>query len=194
MSLFTKVGRGVDVGPLNAQIAAQPELWDQVPDRRLGEGSPHSEMRDIWIRQNDIEAVRRGGDMRRFNEPHVPIWYPAWHALPALRPIVFHMAAAFQAEMIGGILITRIPPGCGIKPHQDHGWHVDYYDKFYLSLEAGPGAEFVADAEDGTGPEVSCPAVGEVYHFDNRVTHWVTNSGPHTRTTLIVCLRTDLMK
>ena len=90
--------------------------------------------------------------------------------------------------MLGGVLITRIPPDARIKPHTDASWHVDYYDKFYLSLQAAPGATFHTDTE------AIEPKVGDLWRFDNRVRHWVTNDSRQSRVTLIMCIRTDLFE
>ena len=85
--------------------------------------------------------------------------------------------------MLGGVLITRIPPGMGIDPHTDHGWHVEYYDKFYLSLKSAPGATF------HRADEVINPKPGDLYHFDNRLEHSVRNDSNQDRITLITCIR-----
>ena len=39
------------------------------------------------------------------------MFYPAWHALPHLRPIVFGLMARLEAVQLGGVLITRVPAG-----------------------------------------------------------------------------------
>lgn len=184
-SLFTKLAAGIDVSALNAQIEAHPELWNSVNYRKVTPGSPHGEMSDIWVRYNDIRPYQALGDYSRMKDAHIPVWYPAWYALPALRPLVFDLMAAVQGEMIGAIFITKIPSGTGIAPHQDGGWHPEYFDKFYISLKAAPGAVFHTETESYT------PAVGDVFHFDNRVTHWVTNDSGQDRMTLIVCIRNE---
>ena len=168
----------VDVEPLAAQIEAHPELWNTQGYRKTME--PHAQMSDIWVRYNQIERLGPA-----FNDEHVPMWYPAWKELPALRDIIFRLMADVDGEMLGGVLITRIPAGCEIRPHIDRGWHVDYYDKFYVQLKSEPGADFCC------GDEVLNPKPGEVWRFDNRDLHWVINNSPGDRMTLIVCIRTD---
>lgn len=180
---FQLLAKGVDVSKLKAELDAHPDLWDAVRYRKDGYRTPHSRMSDIWVRYNDIRPYEERGDFTGFNDRHVPIWYPAYYLLPELRRIIHVLAAQFQAEMIGGVLITRIPPGEKIDPHTDEGWHVDYYDKLYLSIEAG-GAEF------STATEKTVPEVGDLWLFDNKVEHWVINDSPVDRVTLIVCLRT----
>jgi hypothetical protein len=189
MRHFTKIYDGVDVAPLLAELDAQPKLWNAHTFRKTGEGNPHSCMSDIWIRYNALDRLNKG-DRQVFNNEHVPVWYPAWSALPALRPIVFDLMAVVEGEMIGGVLITRIPPGQIIDPHRDVGWHVEYYEKFYLSLRSSPGADFVCD--DAGCVERLNPKPGDIHLFDNRKFHWVENNSNQERITLITCIRTGM--
>lgn len=189
MKHFLRVADGVPVIPLLAEIDANPHLWDAYRERKESDGSPHSRMSDIWVRYNDRAKLK---DRESFNAEHVPVWYPAWKALPELKPIIFNLMAAVEGEMLGGVLITCIPPGGGIAPHVDCGWHVEYYDKFYVSLQSAPGAEFFCDHDGVT--EALCPKVGEIWRFDNRKNHWVENTSDTDRITLIVCIRTDKYK
>ena len=98
--------------------------------------------------------------------------------------------AKVQGEMLCAVLITRIPPGSGIDPHIDKSWHVEYTEKFYLTLKGAPGAAFYCD--DGTWEESIEPRPGDLYLFDNRKRHWVENQSDQDRVTLIMCIRTDM--
>lgn len=187
MRNFELVIEGVDVVPLQGQIAAHPDLWDQHTIRKRAPGTPHSGMSDIWVRYNDVRPFEASGDYRRFNDPHLPVWYPAWGALSALRPIVFDVMAAVRGEMLGGVLITRIPPGGEIDWHADAGWHVEYFEKFYLSIQSRPGAAFLC--KDREGIEALEPAEGDVWRFDNRKPHAVQNNSADDRITAIICIR-----
>lgn len=186
--MFTKLAEGWDVSAINAEIAAHPELWDSVNYRKVGANTPHSRMSDIWVRYNDIRPFQERDDYRGLNDPHIPIWYPAWEMLPSLQPVVFRLMKMVRGEMIGAVLITRIPDGEGIDRHTDASWHVDYFSKFYVSLRAAQGARFHVDGE------FIEPEVGDVYRFDNKMPHWVTNESGQDRVTLIVCIRTAMFK
>lgn len=87
--------------------------------------------------------------------------------------------------MLGGILITRVPPGGEIKPHVDAGWHAGYFSKFYVAVQNEPGAVFGWD--DG---EIHAKT-GEAYWFRNDVPHWVRNDSGADRIAMIVCIRTE---
>lgn len=186
MSHFRLIARRYDVEPLKAQLANHPELWNANAYRQTGEGSPHGAMRDIWIRYRAIEELT---SPEAYKEPHLPVWYPAYYALPALAPLLKDIMRRVEGEMLCGVLITKIPPGAGIGIHTDEGWHVDYTDKLYLSLQSEPGAKFGCMAEPA---EILEPKQGELWLFDNRKPHWVKNDSYCDRITLIVCVRTAM--
>ncbi len=189
MRHFELIQSGVQIDGVLRELDARPDLWDQHSRRKTAPGTPHAQMSDIWVRYNDDAPHRASGDWSRFNDAHVPIWYPAWDALPSLKPIAFDLMARVQGEMMGGILITRIPHGLGIDRHTDDGWHVQQYDKFYLSLRSAPGARFWAE-HDGVREALE-PRPGEIWLFDNRKSHWVTNDSGQDRITCIFCIRTE---
>jgi hypothetical protein len=184
---FQKIAEGIDVSGINAELAANPHLWDQHRIRKTADGTPHSRMSDIWVRYNDVAPYEASGDYRGFNDAHIPVWYEAYDALPSLRPVMFGLMARMHGEMLGGVLITRIPPGEGIARHTDSSWHVDYFEKFYLSLESAPGADFCCE-HDGVTERLN-PAPGDIYLFDNHKPHWVENQSERDRVTAIICIR-----
>ena len=185
MRHFEKIAEGIDVGPLNAELAAHPELWNAHPDRKAAPGSPHAGMSDIWLRfapPGFLSPATRW-------QPFIPVWYPAAKHLPAAKRIAFDLMAKVEGEMLCGVLITRIPPGGGIASHVDSGWHVASTEKLYVSLKSEPGARFIC--EEG-GDETLEPKEGTVWKFDNRKPHRVENASATDRVTLIVCIRTQL--
>lgn len=189
MQHFQKIAEGIDVAPVMAQLAEHPELWNAHTIRKTAPGTPHSQMSDIFVRYNDVTSFEAKGDYAGFNDIHVPVWYPSWRALPALRPIVFGLMSFVEGEMLGGVLITRIPPGCGIDRHRDDSWHVRTFEKFYVSVQSAPGAIFGCE-HDGVIEELE-PKTGECWLFDNKKTHWVENRSNVERITLIVCIRRE---
>lgn len=181
-----RINSGVDVAPLLSQIDEHPQLWDSLPYRRCAPGSPHAEMQDIWCRYNDATPFIEKGSFDGFNEPHIPVWYPASHVLPALRPIVFDLMSEVDGEMLGGVLLTRMDRGAVIKPHVDVGWHAKYFNcKVYVILRANESCinRYIEDEV------VMRP--GECWRFDNSVLHSVENHGPTERIALVVCIRTE---
>lgn len=185
---FPLVISGVDTSRLRQQLLDNPQLWNSVSLRKTYPGTPHAEMDDIWVRYNDISKFNSLYPAA-FNEEHVPVNYPAWHLLDAVQDIIFSLMAHERGEMLGAVLITKIPPGCKIYPHIDRSWHVDYFEKYYLSLESSPGARFWCRPADGPAQYLE-PEVGNIHLFDNRKLHWVDNDSKTDRITLIICIRT----
>lgn len=185
---FPVLFEGINVAPVLHALDRQPKLWDSIIDRANSPDSPHRDVSDIWVRYNAFANLAKSPST--FNDPHIPVWYPAWQALPELRPIVFDLMARLQGEVLGGILITKVPAGKSVHPHIDRGWHVEYYDKFYVQIQGSEGCEFCCDDEGKI--ERFTPKTGQVYLFDNRMLHWVDNKSDIDRITLIVCIRTQL--
>lgn len=184
MKHFAKIAEGVDVVPMNLAITQQPELWDQHTFRKVLPGTPHAAMSDIWLRYRDY-AERDEENPTKFVEPHFAVWYPAFYKLP-VRDIIFDMMARVQATHLGGVLITRIPPGGRIEPHTDRGWHPTFYNtKLYLVLATNDRTTFRCEDER------VIMKTGDIWWLDNTVEHEVVNDGDTERMTLIVCMRRE---
>lgn len=183
MTHFQKIGR-IDPAPLLAEVLSHPELWGQNPDRGVFSHSPHREMQDIWLRFRDRKELEVPED---FYGPHVSVWYPAWSHLPAARSIVFDLMRQVEATQLGGILITKIPPGKQIYPHHDRGrWHAEWYNyKVYVPIQAPEGCVNIAE------PYRIHMRSGELWYFDNQVVHSVENHGKEDRISLIVTMRVE---
>jgi hypothetical protein len=180
---FRLVASGLPVSALRSQILAQPELWDAHPGR-TNEGSPHYGVPDIWVRYRAIEELT---EPAHFGEPHFASFYPAWRALPALHPIVYGLMAREKAVYLGGILITKIPPGGEVKPHHDRGgWHAEFMNtKIYVGIQGNQQCTNYCEDES----LVIRP--GEAWTFNNLLTHSVVNHGDCDRITAIVCMRRE---
>jgi len=97
--------------------------------------------------------------------------------------MIMRLFAAVGGTRLGGVLITRIPAGKTCKPHEDKGWHADFYkDKYAIQITSAPGQRFCFDdIEFESKP-------GDVYWFNNSFKHWVPNPTPYERITMIVCI------
>ena len=183
MRYFQQVAANVETLPLTLDLYRQPELWDQHTARTGGAGSFEGTS-DIWVRFRDpAELVSR----EAFAEAFRCVWYPAWHALPHLRPIVFGLMARLEAVELGGVLITRVPAGQQVAPHDDRGrWHPEFYrTKAYLPLATNP------QCYSTCGNERVVMKVGDAWLFDNLERHSTVNEGETDRVTLIVSMRVE---
>ena len=181
MTPIAQTGLRFDVAEALEQIAAHPEVWNTHTLRTESYDTPHKLISDIWVRYNDWANFN--GDPAAFNGPHESVWYPVVESLPAVKSLAERVQEATGAAELGGVLITRIPPGGRVEPHIDGGWHAGYYTKFAVQLMGDERQAFCfEDAQLSALP-------GDLYTFDNSKLHWVINDSDQDRMTLIICLR-----
>ena len=180
MKNFLKVADGIDVLPLLMALKSHPELWDQNTLRTTHPGTPHTEVSDIWLRFNDLTQ-----GVGAVPDEHESVNYPAFKALPQARPLIFGLMARIEGERLGRCLITKLPPGGRIEPHEDGGSHAAYFERFHIVLQSLPGNAFRC------GDETIGMRAGEVWWFDNAVEHEVINNSADDRIHLIVDIRTS---
>ena len=181
MSRFQKIAEGFDATDTLLELAAQPELWDRHLERRRSDTSPHRETQDIWCR------YRAPGEKHDWHQPFRSVWYPCWQSLRSLWPLYHPLAETVKATDCGGVLITRIPPGCWVYPHHDRGtWHSEHYTtKIWTILKANPRCiNYSVDQDVIMKP-------GESWSYDNLEPHAVHNGGDDDRLCLITCFRCD---
>ena len=188
MQHFTKIADGIDVAPLLAEIERHPELWNEHDERLRSSDSPHRETSDLWVRYAPYDQIFEEGFFQR---PHRSVWYPAYDVLRSAKATIKAMNGSVlrptQVYEMGGVLMTRIRPGCQVYPHDDHGtWHSEYYDLKLWMVVKGNDHCF-NDCMD----ETVTIQPGEIYTFDNLKTHAVRNEGDTDRIALIVCLKRD---
>ena len=179
---YRKLDLKVETGALKLALKSKEYLFGEYPYRGAGD-SPHSQMKDIWLRYKDIKPHLESNDFSTFADKHDSVWYPAYLELPESTKIIFDVLVAAKGHTLGGVLITKLPPGGKIKPHTDSGWHAEYYDKYYVPIENYKGSVFGFEQGDIE------PEEGEVYWFDNSYSHWVNNDSEGDRVAMIICLR-----
>lgn len=184
MSNFQKLPLIFDVQPLLGQLSDHPELWNQNPERKDAPCSPHAAMSDIWLRFRPKAELR---EPKHYGEPHIPTWYPSRRYLPAAEEISLTLMSYFRAVQLGGVLITKIPPGGRIAPHNDKGrWHPEFFNgKAYVPLKSNKGCLNICEND------AIVMRAGECWTFDNLKEHSVENNGQEDRITLIICMRLE---
>lgn len=185
MSNFRLIADGIEVSRLLAQMDAHPEIWNTRPERKAGD-SPHRETSDIWYRYAHEKFLHEAGFAQ---EPHQSVWWPAAKVTPAALEVTNDVWNVLERggdkHRLGGILATRIPPGCQVYPHHDDvAWHARFYTmKVWIPLRANDKCvNTVLDEEMVWKP-------GEAWHHDNLVMHSVRNDGETERIVLILCFR-----
>lgn len=178
----------LNVTELQNELLKNYDKFDKYNHRRTFPNSPHAEMSDIWVRYNDINPFLEKGSLDGFEAEHDSIWYPVVKEIPAVKEVVFDLMSKVDGERLGGVLITKLPPGGHITRHTDAGWHAQYYDKFFVPVQISEGAIFGFDDGDIHAQE------GDAWWFDNSNPHWVTNNSNCDRIAMIVCIRTEKYK
>lgn len=178
---FNKLDINVDVSEI-ADFLSDCDLWDEYPQRRIAPNSPHAEMTDIWVRYKNPEECIKTGDWSAFAEEHESEWLKE---IPGIKEMCDKLMSFLDGERLGGVLITKLPPGGKIQPHTDAGWHASYYDKYFIPIKNDKGAKFCFD-----NGEIN-PEEGDVWAFRNDVTHWVENNSDSDRVAMIVCIKQD---
>lgn len=177
------IASGFDVSPLIRQLDDSPELWNKHKLRTDRYNTPHNEVSDIWVRFNAWENF--DGDAVKFTmHPHESSWYPCISKIPAAWSLARKVYRRVGGKKLGGILITRIPPGGEVKPHIDSGWHAEHYEKFAIQIKGNKDQAFCFAGESLS------PLPGDLYTFNNSRLHWVRNDSDEERITLIMCIRT----
>ena len=174
-----------DVTQLLLQLQRNDNLWNQHDDRTTRALTAHNETSDIWLRYRPLDQLINSAS---YNEPFCEfVWYPAYYKLPEIRLITQALMQKVSGTQLGGVLITRIPPGCQVKPHSDKtAWHANYFNtKIYTDLQANQFCTNYADDEQITMKP------GESWVFDNCKLHSVENLGDSDRITLITSIRCD---
>lgn len=152
-----------------------PGIWNKNPERTSHSHSPHREVSDIWVRYFPREKFlsQEEGEIE---------WYPVAEQVGEAKRIASDLFSEFGMSL-GGVLITRIPPGKQVYPHVDQGWHARHYEKFAVQVKGNERQKFhFRDESLITGN-------GDLFWFDNAFEHWVTNDSDEDRITLIVCIR-----
>ena len=178
--MFSRVSSNIDISSALVEIEENSHLFGELNARKGEIGSPHYEIDDIWVRYGDISGLVESGDYSGIADEHDSIWLKD---LPAVRRVCFDIMAMVDGERLGGVLITRLQPGCEIKPHIDSGWHASYYNKYYVPIKNEIGSVFGFESGDINA------VAGEVWEFDNSVRHWVNNYSESERVAMIVCIK-----
>lgn len=171
------IASGFDTSAL-VQNLQRDSLWNRHGERK--KVYAHSGMSDIWVRYNDITNLGP-----KFNDEHESVWYPVYEEVHEFKPLIEDVYELVVGKKLGGVLVTKIPPGRSVLPHRDSGWHAEFYEKFALQIQGHPDQAFHFEDQELR------PLTGDLYTFNNSYTHWVTNDSPIDRITMIICIKRD---
>lgn len=177
---ITRITGGWEVSELQEQLKNHG-VWNRHKLRTEAYDTPHKASSDIWVRFRPWDEVL--ADQSRCTAEHVSAWYPVVRDIPAVIPLADAAQEIAEAETLGGVLITKVPPGGCIAPHVDRGWHAEHYRKIAVQIIGNKDQAFCFENVELR------PETGDVYEFRNQEIHWVTNDSDVDRVTLIVCVK-----
>jgi hypothetical protein len=183
MKYFHQIAAGLNVTPLHNAIQRQPGLWDQNTIRTRHQHTAHAQVNDILLRFNDVSEYERTGDPATITDDMECSAYPAWDALPHVRPFIFDLMRTVEATRLGRVIITKLVPGTVITPHVDGGAPATYFERYQLAIQSLPGALF------HIGDETVNFRTGDLWWIDNSVEHSVVNNSADDRIVMIIDVR-----
>lgn len=171
----------VDVVPLVNEIIRQPALWKADTYLRDYPQGPFGDTETIFLRfpPASVTELERG-----HKDQHECVWMDGAVHLPSARVPIFALMARVDGERLGRVMINKLRPGGRIYPHADTPVHAEYWDRYHIVLQSGPGCNFRC------GEETVSMATGSVWWFQNAIEHEVVNNSADDRIHLIVDIRT----
>ena len=191
MKNFLQLGSGLTVTPLLLAIHRLEKshgAWKEDTYLRDYPQGPFAEIESIILRfpqRSVFETEQALRDHEANFDQHENYDQPIFKSLPEARPLIFNLMAAVEGERLGRVMINKIAPGGRIFPHADTPVHAEYWDRFHIVLQSGPGCNFRCGDE-----QVNMPT-GSVWWFNNRIEHEVHNNSAVDRIHMIVDIRTS---
>lgn len=176
------MARGCQVMPLAVQLLRQPNLFDQDTYLRDLPGYPFKDVDTVYLRYTP--AVK-DEEERKTVEAQETVWMEGAMHLPAARPLIFGLMTLLEGERLGRVMVNRLKPGGHIFAHEDPIEHAGYWDRFHYVVSGLPGVIFRCGGE-----EVQM-LTGELWWFQNALTHEVINNSGVDRLHLIIDIRTQ---
>jgi hypothetical protein len=170
MSNFRVVMDRIDLCPLLQQIDAHHELWNTNSVRTSVQATVHYDVDDIIL---------------RYPKPGLTNWnLEPFSILSEAQALVFALCSAVRCELLGRVVISRLGPGKQIPPHEDHiGLTPMFYSRYQIPLYSKKGVDFHC------GDEILWMMAGNVYWFNNTITHSVINNSDEDRLSMIIDIR-----
>lgn len=180
MKHLFRLASGVNMTPLMVQIARQHDLWKADTYLRDYPQGPFEDVETIFLRfpPASVTELERGS-----KDQHECVWMDGALHLPAARALIFSLMTTVEGERLGRVMLNKIRPGGRIFPHADTPVHAEYYSRYHYVVQSSPGVIFqVAD-------ESVHMITGDVWWFDNKQVHSVTNNSAEDRIHLIIDIK-----
>lgn len=196
MKNFHRISTGLNVGPLMAKLARNPDWWHEDTYLRSFAQGPFGDTDSIICRFPERAVPKteeERAEMLRTMDEHESSWLPIASRLPEVKELVMPLFAYVGGTRLGRVMINRLKPGGRVFKHADTPSHANYYRRFHIVLQSAPGVVFEA------GDEQVYMATGEIWFFNNGRSyngepppeHTVTNNSPIPRIHLVCDFRIE---
>lgn len=191
MRNFLKVGDNVNVGALLLALHRYDKsdnIWKADTYLRDYPQGPFGDTESVILRFPPRTVAQSEEDMKNYEkhvDQHENVDQPAFKLLTEARPLVFNLMSAMQGERLGRVMINKLQPGGKVFPHADMPVHAEYWDRFHIVLQSLPGNIFRC------GDETVSMKTGEVWWFNNKIEHEVTNNSADDRINMVIDIRTS---
>jgi hypothetical protein len=152
------------------------DLWDVFTLRQDTPGSPHHDTRTIVLR---APAATEWSHDVIFNTIEAEDTNAVEH-LPAVRDLCIAACERLGVKELGRVMLVELAPGGHIDSHFDDGAYAAHYERFHLVLESDEGNTFT------NGAESIHMKPGQLWQFNHRAEHEVTNGSGRPRIHLII--------
>lgn len=190
MRNFLKLGANIDIMPLLLALHRydkSDDVWKADTYLRDYPQGPFGDTESVILRFPPRSVIETEEALKEFQkiDQHENVDQPVFKYFPEARPLVFNLMAAVQGERLGRVMINKLKPGGKVFPHADTPVHAEYWDRFHIVLQSGPGNIFRC------GDETVSMKTGEVWWFNNKLEHEVTNNSADERINMVVDIRTS---
>lgn len=113
---------------------------------------------------------------------------PTFSLFPECRKLIeTAMTMTPAGSVLGRCYIAKMVPGGNIYPHIDPGKYFEIHDRYHIVLKTNPGVSFSCGNNDiSDDVETVRFEAGELWVFNNKVTHWASNKGETDRIHIIM--------
>lgn len=168
---FRKIEDRVDVLPIAAELASQPEAWLA----QTGRQRVRVQREALAIPIRGLRRSKLVGRNRR--DVHESRYTTLSRSFPAARRFIESVARELDATLARAKIVD-LPPGARVHAHVDRGEYYARRDRYHLVIES-------AGCPMRAGDEIVVMRPGELWWFDNKTEHEAWNDSDSPRIHLI---------
>ena len=170
---FRRVLTGVNVDDILREVTSQPQMW-LLSTSRQDKIAVQRETESIFLRA----AVRASEPSGRMEDIHESRLTPHAERFPLTMQWVDGFAKQ-RGRRVARVLLAKLKSHGQVYPHTDGGGYYRLRDRYHLVLSSTQGSPMVCGDEEVTMHE------GDVWWFDNKLTHAAFNRSGQDRVHLI---------